>query len=40
MLSLSGCGALMASPLTSLTEDGWKRLTGDFLAEKKTEPAA
>ena len=38
-LAAADGGALMASPLTSLTEDGWRRLTGEFLAEKK-EPAA
>jgi glycine cleavage system H lipoate-binding protein len=37
-LAAADGGALMASPLTSLTEDGWKRLTAAFLAEKK-EPA-
>lgn len=37
-LAAADGGALVASPLTSLTEDGWKRLTGEFLEEKK--PAA
>lgn len=38
-LAAADGGALMASPMTSLTEDGWKRLMADFLEEKK-EPAA
>jgi glycine cleavage system H lipoate-binding protein len=39
-LAAADGGALLASPMTSLTEDGWKRLTSEFLVEKKPEPAA
>ncbi len=36
-LAAADGGALVASPLTSLTEDGWKRLAGEFLEEKKEQ---
>jgi glycine cleavage system H protein len=38
-LAAADGGALMSSPISALTEDGWKRLTGEFLQEPKAEPA-
>ncbi len=37
-LAAADGGALMASPMTSLGEDGWKRLTRAFLHEEAQEP--
>ncbi len=37
-LAAADGGALLASPMTSLTEDGWKRLTDTFLHEELAEP--
>ncbi len=36
-LAAADGGALLASPMTSLTEDGWKRLTHSFLHEEPQE---
>lgn len=36
-LAAADGGALLASPLTSLGEGGWQRLTDEFLREKKAE---
>ncbi len=37
-LAAADGGALVASPMTALTEDGWKRLTRAFLHEEQQEP--
>lgn len=37
-LAAADGGALMASPMTSLGEDGWKRLTQAFLHEQQQPP--
>ena len=37
-LAAADGGALLASPMTSLSEDGWKRLTRTFLHEEPQEP--
>lgn len=39
-LAAADGGALLASPLTSLGEAGWQRLSEEFLREKKTEQGA
>jgi glycine cleavage system H lipoate-binding protein len=39
-LAAADGGALLSSPLTSLGEGGWQRLTEEFLREKKAQPAA
>jgi glycine cleavage system H protein len=39
-LAAADGGALLASPMTSLGEDGWTRLTREFLQEPKEQPAA